>query len=123
MRHGARAYPRAPGPVSRKRPPAPAGPAASGRNMTARDVSSAAPTVHPPGGRVLEERVRRARRGRGHRVVWRLVSVGALIGLVAGCGGHGPARPGLAGRVDRMAEELADGGAHDVVVLASDRGR
>src|SRR4051794_448411 len=93
------------------------------RTMTAHDVPSAAPTVDPSGGRVVGERARQARRGRGHRVVWTLACLGALIGLVAGCDGHGPARPGLAGRVDRMARELADERAHNVIVLVSDRGR
>src|SRR4051812_8704146 len=123
MRHGARAYAGAPGPYrasDRRRAPTRQVP---GRHTTVHDVSSAAPIVHPPGGGVVEERVGQARRGRGHHVVWMVGSVGALIGLVAGCGGHESVRLGLAGRVDRMAKELADGGAHNVIVLVSDRGR
>jgi hypothetical protein len=76
--------------------------------MTASDVHSAAPAVHTHARGVAAQRAwspaRRARRPRGRRMVWTLAllaNLAALIGVLAGCGDHGPARSGTAGQARR----------------------
>jgi D-alanyl-D-alanine carboxypeptidase len=90
-----------------------------------------------PAPRTVEERGRAEaggpqstrKRGRARQAVRTaalLTLLGALSGLLVACGGHrstGGARSGTAKQVEAVAGELADIGAHSVIVLVSDHGR